>query len=142
MTGLTVSVVVVSRGRPKLIQLCLKAISQLRYDNFELIVVADRAGLAALKASDLVDTAKAVHFEEPNIATARNLGIAQAAGEIVAFVDMTRYRSPGGCIIWPRRLRTKILQPQAGMCVAAMAFHFSIQERWWMRLVHLHRFGI
>ena len=95
MTSQSVSVVVVSRGRPKLLQLCLKAISQLLYDNFELVVVADRAGLAAVNTSDLADLAKTVLFEEPNIATARNLGIAQAAGELVAFVDDDAVPEPG-----------------------------------------------
>jgi len=49
VTGTSVSVVVVSRERPGLLQTCLKAISQLRYDNFELVVVADKAGIAAVK---------------------------------------------------------------------------------------------
>ena len=95
MTGTSVSVVVVSRGRPGLLQTCLKAISQLRYDNFELVVVADKSGIAAVKASDLANLAKTVLFEEPNVSIARNLGIAQAAGELVAFIDDDAVPEPG-----------------------------------------------
>jgi len=95
VTSLSVSVIVVSRGRPKLLQLCLKAISQLRYDKFELVVVADRAGLAAVKASELAELTKTVLFEEPNVATARNLGIAQASGDLVAFIDGGAVPEPG-----------------------------------------------
>lgn len=95
MTGQSVSVVVVSRGRPKELGLCLTAISQLYYDKFELVVVADAPGLAAVRACGLAKKAKTVLFEEPNMAVARNLGIAQAAGEIVAFVDDDAVPEPG-----------------------------------------------
>ncbi len=47
MTDLTVSVIVVSRGRPDALCRCLTAVSQLVYHTFEVIVVADKAGLAA-----------------------------------------------------------------------------------------------
>lgn len=95
MTSQSVSVVVVSRGRPDELSLCLTAIYQLCYDNFELVIVADSGGLAAVRASEFAQKAKTIHFEEPNIALARNLGIAQAAGEIVAFIDDDAVPEPG-----------------------------------------------
>ena len=45
MTGPSVSVIVVSRGRPAALQRCLRGIEQLFYDRFEVIVVADPRGL-------------------------------------------------------------------------------------------------
>ena len=95
MTGQSVSVVVVSRGRPKELELCLTAISQLCYSNFELVVVADSRSMAAVRATEFAQKAKTILFEEPNIADARNLGIAQAAGEIVAFIDDDAVPEPG-----------------------------------------------
>ncbi|WP_377509850.1 glycosyltransferase family 2 protein [Octadecabacter sp. R77987] len=85
MSAANVSIIVVSRGRPDALRLCLTGISQLRYPHFEVIVVADRAGLKAIDG--LADRIKTVPFDAPNISQARNLGIAQAAGEIVAFID-------------------------------------------------------
>ncbi|MBV7380121.1 glycosyltransferase family 2 protein [Maritimibacter dapengensis] len=86
MTGpLRVSIIVVSRGRPALLARCLAGISQLWHDAFEVVVVADPAGCAAVDA--WADRIKCVPFDEPNISSARNLGIQHAAGEIVAFID-------------------------------------------------------
>lgn len=87
MDALPVSVVIVSRERPDLLFRAVTGVSQLDYDNFELIVVACSAGQAKIAAYPDVSSIKTVSFDEPNIATARNLGISQAAGEIIAFID-------------------------------------------------------
>lgn len=79
------SVIVVSRHRPDALTLCLTALSQQDHPNFEVIVVADPAGIAAVEAQGL--TVRRVPFDIPNISAARNAGLAQAAGEIVAFID-------------------------------------------------------
>jgi O-antigen biosynthesis protein len=82
-----VSVVVVSRGRPAALCRCLTGLGQLTYPAFEVIVVADPAGLAAVAATGWGGRIKTVGFDQANISMARNLGIGQAAGEIVAFID-------------------------------------------------------
>jgi len=87
VTAIPVSVVVVSRGRPHDLRRCLLGLSQLVYPAFEIVVVADTAGLQGVKAAGLFGAVKTVAFDTPNISTARNLGIAQAAGEIIAFLD-------------------------------------------------------
>lgn len=87
MTHLTVSVVVVSRGRPAALRRCLLGLGQLYFRRFEVIVVADPDGLAAARAAGWDTRIKTVAFDQPNISDARNLGIAQAAGDIVAFID-------------------------------------------------------
>ena len=85
MTAPRVSVVVVSRGRPDELSLCLKALRQLTYPEIEVVVVAD--GESAVSAARYSGRIKLVAFEPHNISAARNAGIAQAAGEIVAFID-------------------------------------------------------
>lgn len=87
MTGLRTSVIIVSRGRPDALLRCLKALEQLYFTEFEVVVVADPAGIAALAANGRAGALKSVEFDEANISAARNLGLAAAAGEIVAFID-------------------------------------------------------
>jgi GT2 family glycosyltransferase len=87
MTALPVSVVVVSRGRPGLLPRCLTGIGQLCYPAFEIVVVADPAGADAVRRAGWEDRVKLVPFDEANISAARNAGITQAAGDIVAFID-------------------------------------------------------
>lgn len=94
------SVIVVSHGRPAELQRCLSAIGQLDHPEFEVIVVADAAGRAALADLGIAASVKAVPFERANISQARNLGLEVAAGEIAAFVDDDAVPEPG----WLSRL--------------------------------------
>jgi len=77
-----VSVIVVSRERPEALRRCLAGIAQLDYPEFEVVVVADEVGCSVVP-----ETMKVVPCDLPNISVARNLGIANAAGKIVAFID-------------------------------------------------------
>lgn len=81
-----VSVIIVSRGRPERLRLCLTGLAGLFYPAFEIVVVADPAGAAVVRAG-WGGRVKVVDFDEANISAARNAGIAQAAGEICAFID-------------------------------------------------------
>ena len=81
----SVSVVVVSRDRPDALYLCVLGLSQVQYDDFEIVVVANAKGLAALDG--FKGKIKTVQFDDANISMARNIGIAHSAGEIVAFID-------------------------------------------------------
>jgi glycosyltransferase involved in cell wall biosynthesis len=87
MTAIPVSIVIVSRNRPDALRRCLTGIEQLQYDTFEVVVVADPAGIAVAKAMPFAQALKLTVFDEPNISAARNLGIEQAAGDVVAFID-------------------------------------------------------
>ncbi len=82
----TFSVVIVSRGRPESLAWCLRGIEGLFHPNFEVIIVACPDGAAVVRAR-YGDRVKLLEFDEANIATARNLGIEQAAGDVVAFID-------------------------------------------------------
>ncbi|MEX5728029.1 GT2 family glycosyltransferase [Rhodovulum iodosum] len=88
MTDLpTVSLIVVSEGRPASLSLCLMACRYLDHPRFELIVVADRPGLAAIDRLGLADRVKTAENPGQGISVARNTGLMLAAGEIVAFLD-------------------------------------------------------
>lgn len=83
----TASVIVVSRGRPAALCRCLMSLSQQDYPNFEIVVIADAAGRFALAEQGFGRIVKQSGFDEANISAARNMGIALAAGELVAFID-------------------------------------------------------
>lgn len=87
MSEQTVSVIIVSRGRPDALRRCLTGVAQVQYRPFEVVVVACPAGIAVVEALDLLPDIKCIAFDEANISAARNLGLVNAAGEIVAFID-------------------------------------------------------
>lgn len=84
MTSVATSVIVVSRGRPDELRRCLLAIGQLDHARFETIVVACPAGAAAARQMG-VD--RVCDFDDANISVARNIGVIQASGDVLAFID-------------------------------------------------------
>ena len=83
----TASVVVVSHGRPASLRLCLLALSQQTFRPFELVIVCDSQSQDVPLSLGWRDGVKLVAFDDLNISAARNLGIAQSAGSVVAFID-------------------------------------------------------
>ena len=73
------SVIIVSRDRPDDLKRVLASLQFQTYDNFEVIVVSNH------NPSD--ERVKYVKHDQPNISTARNIGLKQAAGAVVAFCD-------------------------------------------------------
>ncbi len=80
-----VSVIVVSRHRAAALLRCVQGLLQQDHQGFEVIVVADPEALAAVAALGLA--IRLVGFDAANISAARNAGLAQAAGAVVAFMD-------------------------------------------------------
>ncbi len=112
MTNPSVSVVVVSRHRPKALMRCVTGISQLRYAPFEIIVVADSTGIEIVRESPLSAIVKTLAFDAPNIAQARNVGIEAAGGDIGAFIDDDAVPEPG----WLRLLMAPFQDPNVAAC--------------------------
>ncbi len=83
----SISVIVASHKRPMWLRRCLTALTQLDYPNFEIIIAADASGLQAIGDHRALSLVKIIEANEANIARTRNLGLAQAAGDIVAFID-------------------------------------------------------
>ncbi|GFE64573.1 glycosyltransferase family 2 protein [Litoreibacter roseus] len=87
MTETAASVIIASRHRPRDLLKCLKALEFQHHRNFEVVVVSDPSGCAAIKDSTFSGRVKLIPFDEPNISRARNTGLERAAADIVAFID-------------------------------------------------------
>lgn len=86
MTETSVSVIIASRDRPSELTNCLKALTFQTYRNFEVVVVANTASANALD-DKIRKQIKFIPFELANISAARNVGICEASGDIIAFID-------------------------------------------------------
>lgn len=82
-----VSIVIVSRDRPAELERLLVSLRYLQFLNFEVIVVTKDDPRALFPEIHAIERVKFIKFDQANISAARNLGISQAKGEIVAFCD-------------------------------------------------------
>lgn len=109
--ALTVSLVIVSRHRPKDLRLLLTSLRYLDYPKFEVIVVCPDDPRSDFPNLFNIDRVKYVPFDQANISAARNAGINAAAGEIIAFCDDDAVPEP----TW----LTHLTEPFADASVAA-----------------------
>lgn len=96
----------------------------------ELVVVADPAGIAAALESG-VGPLKTVGFDDANIAAARNLGIAVAAGAVVAFIDDDAVPEPN----WLSRLVSPFANPEVAAAGGFVRGRTGISFQWQARVV-------
>lgn len=97
------SVIIVSRGRASHLHRCLTALTLQHHQDYEIILVADPEGLSQRPDLDI----KRIAFDIANISEARNLGIAVAAGEVIAFIDDDAMAEP----CWLARLTEPFHDP-------------------------------
>ncbi|MTJ04665.1 MAG: glycosyltransferase [Sediminimonas qiaohouensis] len=131
MTHPTVSVVVVSRDRPDCLRLCLIALARLKYPAYEVVVVADAAGLEAVQTLPFAEQIIQVRCDIANISYARNLGIAAAAGRVVAFIDDDAVAEPR----WLEHLAAPFSDPQVTAVGGYVRGRNGISFQWKARAV-------
>jgi GT2 family glycosyltransferase len=88
----TITVVVCTRDRPRGLARCLQALAEMTYVPFEVVVVdnapSTRETLAVVQEQSRVDSRfRYVREPRPGLSCARNRGLRQARGELVAFTD-------------------------------------------------------
>jgi len=89
MAGITA--VVCTRDRPQLIGDCLSALSRNQCEGLEILVVDqsldDATARVVSSAAETDPRIRRVHTRSIGLSRARNVGIAESSGEIVAFTD-------------------------------------------------------
>src|SRR2546430_16558879 len=97
MTDLTVSVIIITRNRPALLQHCLAHVLAQPYPHKQIIVVDsssnDESEQVVAQYPQVISVR--LHGQRNNMPQARNEGIAVASGEIIAFVDDDAMAEPG-----------------------------------------------
>jgi GT2 family glycosyltransferase len=98
--GPLVTVVVATRDRPQSLARCLRALAALTYAPFEVVVVdnapSTRETLAVVQQRSGQDVrVRYVRELRPGVSCARNRGLGEARGELVAFTDDDVVVDPG-----------------------------------------------
>ena len=98
--GPLVTVVVATRDRPQRLDRCLAALAEVTYAPFEVLVVdnapSTRETLAVVRQRSGVDArVRYVRELRPGLSCARNRGLGEALGELVAFTDDDVVVDPG-----------------------------------------------
>ena len=127
----TVSIVIVSHARPALLRRALIGVSQLFYRPFELVVIADQAGLEAISDLPCSDRVKTGLQVVPNISAARNQGVDLAGGEIVAFIDDDGVPEP----TWLDHLAAPFADPDMMAATGTVLGRNGISVQWGQRSV-------
>lgn len=85
-----ISVVVATRERPESLRMCLKALFEVDYPAYEVIVVDNdplTTATAAMVQEEFDGVVRYVREPDRGLASAHNRGVAEASGKVIAFVD-------------------------------------------------------
>lgn len=137
MTAATpISVVIASHGRPGHLRRCLTALGYQSHPRFEIVVVADSAGVAATEGHRHAAPIKIRRFDEAHLARARNLGVSASAGDIVAFLDDDAVPEP----TWLAHLARALDHGEATAAVGAVRGRNGIGFQSFAPMVDRHGF--
>jgi len=120
MTPPRVSIVIVSNGRPAELAQCLDSLQFQTHPDFEVVVVSDHL------PPEYHGRVHHIAFERQNISAARNLGLAHAAAEIVAFCDDDAIPDPP----WLARLIAPFNQPEVAASGGFTRGRNGISRQW------------
>lgn len=111
MAPATVSVVINSVDRAESLRSTLRALRHQHHRDFEVIVVEGPSDSPyRLDADTVAEGVRHLHCEVRNLPVSRNIGIAAAAGELVAFIDDDAIPEPR----WLAGLTNEFSDPRVG----------------------------
>lgn len=87
------SVVVCSYNGGRTLERCLRSVTHLNYPDYEVIVIDD-GSTDATSAVAARFPVRCLRTENGGLSRARNLGIAESTGDVVAFIDADAYADP------------------------------------------------
>src|SRR6266566_1597930 len=97
MANPTVSIIIITRNRPVLLQHCLEHVLAQPYPHKEIIVVDsssnDESERVVVQYPEVISVR--LHGQRNNMPQARNAGLAVSSGEIIAFIDDDAMVQPG-----------------------------------------------
>jgi GT2 family glycosyltransferase len=106
----SISVVVCAYNAAKTLDECLRHTCALDYSRLEVLVVDDGSTDATAEIAARYPRVRLVGIAHAGLATARNEGLRQATGELVAYLDSDAYPSPE----WPYYLALGMDNPAVG----------------------------
>ncbi|VXB68457.1 Glycosyl transferase [Flavobacterium sp. 9AF] len=90
------SIIIPVYNKAEYIHTTLKSVFAQKYQNFEIIIVDDGSTDESIKKINQITDSRITLFKQENkgVSTARNLGIKQAKGKLIAFLDADDYWLP------------------------------------------------
>jgi len=99
---------------------CLRSLAELDYPDYEVIVVDNRpAGAAPVQLPGV----RVVRETRPGISAARNRGLAEAKGDLIAFTDDDVVVDPG----WLRAIATRLVAHPEEACVTGLTLPSELE---------------
>ncbi len=130
-----ISVVLCTRGRPLALARCVDSLGALDDPNHEVIVVDNHREPTIAAPND--ERMRVVHEGRAGLDFARNRGIAEARGDLIAYVDDDCEVGPS----WLKALRAAFEDPNVA-CVTGRVLPASVDrpsQRWFERLMSFDR---
>ena len=106
----TISVVLCTRDRPEQLRRCLDSLARLDDDDHEILVV-DNNDAPSLDTAPLPPRTRVVHEPRRGLDVARNVGAAEATGDVIAYIDDDCEADPH----WLTALRRAFADPAVGL---------------------------
>lgn len=120
-----ISVVICTRDRPDYLSVCLEAIQQLKYGNLEVLVVDNAPSNE--RTRDLVrknfPEFRYVREPRPGLNWARNRGIEETSGEIIAFTDDDAVVDEG----WAEAIARAFKEVPEAMAVTGLVVPYELE---------------
>lgn len=121
------TVAILSHKRPKLLSRVIGAVSQLDYPMFEIVVVGDQPDIDSYDLPpEVARQIRYRHVAESNISRSRNVALAIAAGDIVAFCDDDAAPEPN----WLRALAEAFRRPKVAAAAGTVLTADGITVEW------------